>query len=115
VRGALSACASHRRGRVRARLRTVWRQPTNTTVHARMLVGARLPSSRASPGTAPHNVEAADTPILSYLGFDACRCASPIITGESDRLRMVWWRPATTSVAGGSSGALAKALGESSA
>jgi hypothetical protein len=41
--GSLSARASHHHGRVRMWLRVVWRRPTTPTAQARTLVGARLP------------------------------------------------------------------------
>jgi hypothetical protein len=65
---------SYSHGRVRERLRTVWRRPAPPT-------GARLPPSRASPRTAPHGAAAAGA--LLRLGADVCRCVPPIVAGES--------------------------------
>jgi hypothetical protein len=51
--------ASHYRGRVREWLHAVWRRPATSLHLVLSLGGARLPLSRASPGTAPRGVAAA--------------------------------------------------------
>jgi hypothetical protein len=54
--------------------------PPTPSVEASTIVGAHLPPSRASPETAPRGVAVAGAP----LPIDACWCAPPTITGESE-------------------------------
>jgi hypothetical protein len=66
-RGRLPVRPSHRRGRVQKRLRAVWggRHHPPPFVQSWTLAGARLPTSRASPGTASHGVGATGTPSVA--------------------------------------------------
>ena len=74
--------ASHYCGRVRQRLRVVWRRPVTLSISAWCLAGARLPLSRPSPVTAPWGVAAAGKLLIPRHDV-TCRCAPPTFVGES--------------------------------